>query len=217
LQTIRTIHAISDRTMGITSCNKILADGPRKHTKRKELRNQKLASRPRKQSYCGDHIACRRPEKTYEEERAAQPKTCQKTSKMIVLWGSHRLSMTRENVRRGKSCATKNLPADLENGHTMGIMSLVDDPKKCTKKKELRNQNLPADLENDRTMGITSCNKILTDGLRKRTKREELCNQKLASSPQNDCIMGITSRNKTLVDDPRKRSRRKGLHNPKAC
>ncbi|PON56633.1 hypothetical protein PanWU01x14_180460 [Parasponia andersonii] len=37
----------NDRTMGIISRNKILADGPRKYTKRNELRNQKLASRPR--------------------------------------------------------------------------------------------------------------------------------------------------------------------------
>ncbi|PON64631.1 hypothetical protein PanWU01x14_123430, partial [Parasponia andersonii] len=68
-----------DRTMGIT----LLVDDPRKRTKRKELRNQKLASRPQNRSYYGDHVACRRPEKMYEEERAAQPKTYQQTSKSI--------------------------------------------------------------------------------------------------------------------------------------
>ncbi|PON74710.1 hypothetical protein PanWU01x14_047690, partial [Parasponia andersonii] len=76
----------NDRTMGITS----LVDDLRKRTKREELRNQKLANRPQKRSYYKDHVACQRPEKTYEEERAAQPKTCQQTSKMIVLWESHR-------------------------------------------------------------------------------------------------------------------------------
>ncbi|PON47473.1 hypothetical protein PanWU01x14_244320, partial [Parasponia andersonii] len=80
----------NNRTMGITSCNKMLADGPRKRTKRKKLHNQKLASKPRKQSYYRNHIvqqnACRWPEKTYEEERTAQPKTYQQTSKAIVLW-----------------------------------------------------------------------------------------------------------------------------------
>ncbi|PON34773.1 hypothetical protein PanWU01x14_341630 [Parasponia andersonii] len=61
---------------------------------------------------------------------------------MIVLWGSRRLLTTRENVRRGKSCATKNLPADLKNDHTMGITLLVDNSRKRTKRKELHNQKL---------------------------------------------------------------------------
>ncbi|PON36382.1 hypothetical protein PanWU01x14_328770, partial [Parasponia andersonii] len=85
-------------------------------------------------SYHRDHIACRRPEKMYEEERVAQLKTCQQTSKTIILWGSHRakksLPMAQENVRRGESCVTKNLPADLKNDRTMGITSLVNDPRK---------------------------------------------------------------------------------------
>ncbi|PON31183.1 hypothetical protein PanWU01x14_371840 [Parasponia andersonii] len=63
----------------------------------------------------------------YKEERAAQPKTCRQTSKTIVLWEPHRaikfMPMARENVRRGKICATKNLPADLGNDRTMGITS----------------------------------------------------------------------------------------------
>ncbi|PON34051.1 hypothetical protein PanWU01x14_347510 [Parasponia andersonii] len=63
----------NDRTMGIMS----LVNDLRKRTKRKELRNQKLACRPRKRSYFGDHVACRWPEKTYEEGRTVQPKTRQ--------------------------------------------------------------------------------------------------------------------------------------------
>ncbi|PON79477.1 hypothetical protein PanWU01x14_012120, partial [Parasponia andersonii] len=45
----------NDRTMRITS----LVDDPRKCTKWKELCNQKLANRPQKRSYYGDHVACR--------------------------------------------------------------------------------------------------------------------------------------------------------------
>ncbi|PON70285.1 hypothetical protein PanWU01x14_082090, partial [Parasponia andersonii] len=58
-----------------------------------KLCNQKLASIPQNRSYYGDHVARRRPEKTYEEERAVQPKTCQQTSKSFVLWGTRRSSM----------------------------------------------------------------------------------------------------------------------------
>ncbi|PON65077.1 hypothetical protein PanWU01x14_119940, partial [Parasponia andersonii] len=94
------------------------------------------------ESYYGGHVANQRTEKTYEGERAAQSKTCQQTSKTIILWGSHRLSMTQENVRRGKSCATKNLLADLKDDHTMGITLLADDLRKRTKRNELRNQKL---------------------------------------------------------------------------
>ncbi|PON57326.1 hypothetical protein PanWU01x14_174430 [Parasponia andersonii] len=45
-----------DSTMGITSCNKMLVDGPRKRTKRIELRSKMLASRPRQRSYYENHI-----------------------------------------------------------------------------------------------------------------------------------------------------------------
>ncbi|PON80697.1 hypothetical protein PanWU01x14_002530 [Parasponia andersonii] len=47
---------IKNHTMGITSRNKILADSSRKHTKRNELRNKMLASRPHQKSYDGNHI-----------------------------------------------------------------------------------------------------------------------------------------------------------------
>ncbi|PON36173.1 hypothetical protein PanWU01x14_330620, partial [Parasponia andersonii] len=80
------------------------------------------------------------------------------------------------NVRRGKSCATKNLPADLENVRTMGITSsnkmLTDGSRKRTKREELCNQKLASSPQNNRTMGITSRNKTLADDPRKRTKRK---------------------------------------------
>ncbi|PON71474.1 hypothetical protein PanWU01x14_072710 [Parasponia andersonii] len=123
-----------------------LADDSRKRMKRKELRNQKLASKPQKRSYYGDHVAYRRPKKMYEEERAKQPKTCQQTSKTIIMWGSHHLPTTQENVRRGKSCVTKNLPVDLENNRTIEFTSctkmLANGPRKRMKREKLRNQKL---------------------------------------------------------------------------
>ncbi|PON37538.1 hypothetical protein PanWU01x14_319570 [Parasponia andersonii] len=75
---------------------------------------------------------------------------------MIVLWESHRaikcLLMARENVRRGKSCATKNLPADLKIDRIMGIIScnkiLADGLRKRMKRKELRNQKLASRPQN---------------------------------------------------------------------
>ncbi|PON69905.1 hypothetical protein PanWU01x14_083690 [Parasponia andersonii] len=116
-----------------------LVNDLRKRTKRKLLCNQKLASKPQKRSYYGSHVTRRQPEKTYEEETVVQPKTCQQTTKTFVLWESRRSLTTRENVRRGNCCATKNLPADLKNARTMGVISLVNNPRKCTKRKQLRN------------------------------------------------------------------------------
>ncbi|PON41650.1 hypothetical protein PanWU01x14_288240 [Parasponia andersonii] len=55
---------IKNRTARITS----LADGPRKRMRRNELRNKMLASRSHQKSYCGDHVACQQPEKTYKED-----------------------------------------------------------------------------------------------------------------------------------------------------
>ncbi|PON37193.1 hypothetical protein PanWU01x14_322460 [Parasponia andersonii] len=49
----------------------------------------------------------------------------------------------------------------INKNQTAGITSLADDPRKRTKRNELRNKNLPADLKNNRTIGITSRNKIL--------------------------------------------------------
>ncbi|PON39924.1 hypothetical protein PanWU01x14_301260 [Parasponia andersonii] len=85
--------------------------------------------------------------------------------------------MTRENVRRGKSCTTKNLPADLKIDRTMGTTLcnkiLADDLRKCTKRKELRNQE-PASRPQKRSYYGNHIMQIHADGPRKCMKKESM-------------------------------------------
>ncbi|PON47564.1 hypothetical protein PanWU01x14_243230 [Parasponia andersonii] len=116
-------------------------------------------------------------------------KTCQQTSKMLALWDSRRSSMTRENVRRGNSCATKTCL------QTSKMLALWDSRRASTTRENVRRgnccatKNLSADLENNPTLGIEWCNKTLVDDPRKRTKRKGVCNPKACQrTPQGTLL-----------------------------
>ncbi|PON43550.1 hypothetical protein PanWU01x14_273230, partial [Parasponia andersonii] len=83
--------------------------------------------------------------------------------------GSRRLSTTCQNVRRGKSCATENLPANLENDRTIGITScnkiLPDSPRKCMKKEESHSESLQPAPKGKHGSGSTYWKRTLPDNI----------------------------------------------------